>query len=173
VTSVTQANNATNVSTATAVTVQFSEALDPATVNSSTIQLLDSSGNAVAASGTYNSSTDTAPLTPNAALAASSTYTILVHGGSNGPVIESSAYNPLAAKLTSNTIVPVGQSVSITINGVTQSATVGADGSFSASFATGGLGVGTYIITYSYAGNTNFTAASSTRSLTVAYGAKL
>jgi hypothetical protein len=31
VTSVTPANNATNVSTGTAVTVQFSEALDPAT----------------------------------------------------------------------------------------------------------------------------------------------
>jgi hypothetical protein len=79
----------------------------------------------------------------------------------------------VAGKLTSNTIVPAGQSVSITLNGVTQSATVGADGSFSVNFATGALGVGTYSITYSYAGNNNFTAASSSGSLAVAYGTKL
>jgi hypothetical protein len=102
VTSVTPANNATNVSTNTAVIVQFSEALAPATVTSGTIQLLNASGSAVAASVTYNSSTDTATLTPSAALAASSTYTVLVHGGSTGPVIESSAYNPLAANFTSS-----------------------------------------------------------------------
>jgi methionine-rich copper-binding protein CopC len=102
VTSVTPADNATNVSTGTAVTVQFSEALAPATVTSSTIQLLNSSGSVVSASATYNSSTDTATLTPNAALAASSTYTVMVHGGSSGPVIESSAYNPLAANFSSS-----------------------------------------------------------------------
>lgn len=80
VTSVTPANNASGVSTGTPITVKFSEALDPTTVTSSTIQLLDASGNVVAASVTYNASTFTATLTPSSALSAGSTYTILVHG---------------------------------------------------------------------------------------------
>jgi hypothetical protein len=84
-----------------------------------------------------------------------------------------SSKTTLAGQLTSNTIVPVGQSIAISLNGVTQSATVGASGNFSASFDTSGLGVGTYTISYRYAGDNNFTAASSTGNLTVAYGSKL
>ncbi|HEY7313483.1 MAG TPA: Ig-like domain-containing protein, partial [Gemmataceae bacterium] len=102
VTSVTPANNATEISTTTAVTVQFSEALDPTTVNSSTIQLLNSSGTAVAATVTYTASTFTATLTPSAALATSSTYTISVHGGTSGAVIKDAADNPLAANFSSS-----------------------------------------------------------------------
>ncbi len=80
----------------------------------------------------------------------------------------------VAGKLTTNTTaIPVGQSVAITINGVTKYATVAADGSFSRSFATGSLGVGAYLITYSYAGDSNFTATSGTGSLTVVYGSQL
>jgi hypothetical protein len=102
VASVTPANNATSVSTGTTVTVQFNEALDPTTVNSSTIQLLNSSGGVVAAAVSYNSSTDTATLTPSAALANNSTYTILVHGGTSGAVIQDSAGTPLAANFSSS-----------------------------------------------------------------------
>jgi hypothetical protein len=79
----------------------------------------------------------------------------------------------LSGELTSNTILPVGQSVSITLNGVTHSATVRTDGTFSANFATGALGVGQYAITYSYPGDANFTAASGAGQLTVAYGPTL
>lgn len=79
----------------------------------------------------------------------------------------------LSGTLTSNTIVPAGQSVSITVNGVTQTATVATDGTFSTSFNTSALGVGSYVINYSYSGDTNFTAASGNGSLTVAYGTQL
>ncbi len=79
----------------------------------------------------------------------------------------------VSGQLTSNTIVPVGQSVSITLNGVTQSTTLGADGSFSVSFDTSALGVGAYTISYSFAGDNNFTAASATGRLTVDYGSQL
>jgi hypothetical protein len=75
----------------------------------------------------------------------------------------------VSGRLTSNTIIPVGQSVTITLNGVTQSATVGTDGNFSVPFATGALAVGQYTITYSYAGDANFDAASGLGSLTGAY----
>jgi uncharacterized repeat protein (TIGR01451 family) len=78
-----------------------------------------------------------------------------------------------SGQLTSNTIVPVGQSVSITLNNVTQSALVGLDGSFTASLDTAALGVGTYTISYSYAGDNNFSAASATGTLTIGYGGQL
>jgi hypothetical protein len=80
----------------------------------------------------------------------------------------------VSGKLTSNTVaIPVGQSVSISVNGVTEYATVATGGSFSVSFTTSGLGVGGYPISYSYAGDNNFTAASGTGGLTVAYGTQL
>jgi hypothetical protein len=101
VTSVTPADGASGVSTGTAITVQFSEALDPTTVTSSTIQLLNSSGSAVAASVSYNASTFTATLTPSAALSTNSNYKILVHGGSSGAVIKDAADTPLAANFSS------------------------------------------------------------------------
>jgi len=58
-------------------------------------------------------------------------------------------------------LAPAG-SMSITLNGVTQSAAIdAATGNFAASFATGQLGVAgsPYPITYSYAGSQNFAAA--------------
>jgi uncharacterized repeat protein (TIGR01451 family) len=79
----------------------------------------------------------------------------------------------LASQLTSNTIVPVNQSVAISLNGLTQPAVVGMDGSFSVSFDTSAFAVGTYTISYNYAGDQNFTAASASGSLTVAYGSQL
>jgi hypothetical protein len=88
-------------------------------------------------------------------------------------VIVGTGATTVSGQLTSSTIVPVGQSVAITLNGVTQSASIGANGAFSVSFATGALGVGKYTVTYNYAGNTNFTAASAIGSLTVDYGTQL
>ncbi len=51
-------------------------------------------------------------------------------------------------------LVPDGESVSVTLNGVTQQATV-TGGAFSCSFATLGLGVASspYLVTYTYAGD--------------------
>jgi hypothetical protein len=79
----------------------------------------------------------------------------------------------LSGQLTSSTTLPVGQSIAITLNGVTKTATIQSDGTFSASFATSSLAVGKYTISYSYAGDANFSAASGSGSLTVAYGTKL
>ena len=66
--------------------------------------------------------------------------------------------------------VPSGEKVSITINGVTQTATVGSNGAFSLQFPTAGIpGSATpYPVTYSYAGDSLLsTAANSTTTLTV------
>ena len=65
----------------------------------------------------------------------------------------------IADSTVSPTAGPAGDHVTITLNGVSQETTVGTNGNFSSSFATGALQVGSYTITYSYAGHSNFNAA--------------
>jgi VCBS repeat-containing protein len=70
------------------------------------------------------------------------------------------------------TVVPTG-SVTVTLNGVTQSAPIQADGTFSSSFATGTIDVtgNPYPVTYAYAGDSptpgNFNGANATRTLNI------
>ena len=69
-------------------------------------------------------------------------------------------------------LVPDGENVSITVNGVQQPATV-TGGAFSSSFNTSALGVAgsPYTIGYSYGGDSNLTSASNTsQTLTVTKG---
>jgi hypothetical protein len=61
---------------------------------------------------------------------------------------------------TNSTVIPTGEYVIVTLNGVAQDAVVGSNGNYSTTFATSGLAVGSYTITYDYAGDTNFSAAS-------------
>jgi uncharacterized Zn-binding protein involved in type VI secretion len=114
----------------------------------------------------YNAATGSVNLTVNKATTVFSNLTVQ-------QITVGTATTTVVGQLTSNTIVPIGQSVAITLNGVTQSATVATNGGFSSSFATSGLSNGTYTISYSYAGNNNFTADSGTGSLIVGYGTKL
>jgi hypothetical protein len=66
----------------------------------------------------------------------------------------------VSGNLAFNSIVPpTGGIVIITINGVAQEARVDAAGNFSASFPTDALPTGSYAITYSFAGDSHFTAA--------------
>jgi hypothetical protein len=97
VTSFSPANGASGIGTATAVTVTFSKAVDPATLNASTFQLLDPAGSTVSASISYNSSTFTAILQPSVALAASTTYTTVVRGGPSDPRVKDTSGTGLAA----------------------------------------------------------------------------
>ena len=79
----------------------------------------------------------------------------------------------MAATLVSGNIAagslipPGGESVSITINSVTQTASIGSNGDFSSTFDTHALGVAKYTISYVYAGDGNFTAAAGSGTLTV------
>ncbi|MGA2622142.1 MAG: Ig-like domain repeat protein, partial [Thermoguttaceae bacterium] len=59
-------------------------------------------------------------------------------------------------------LVPAGESISITLNGLTQTAPVDASGNFSSSFDTHALAAAgsPYTITYAYVGDANLTAAS-------------
>lgn len=66
----------------------------------------------------------------------------------------------LSGHLAAGSVLPSGNSVAITLNGVTQNALVDGSGNFSASFATGALPAGTYAVTFAFAGDgANFLAA--------------
>jgi hypothetical protein len=97
VTATTPTFGGSGVAAGTSVTVTFSGAMDPATVGTSTVQLLDASGNAVAASVSYDAATNTATLTPTAPLASAARYTIVVKGNAGGARVRDTSGNPMGA----------------------------------------------------------------------------
>jgi len=141
VTAVSPANGSTGVATGGNVTVTFSEAINAATISSSTIKLDGPSGVAISATITYNSSTNTVTLTPASALSNSTTYTGVVVGGSGG--VKDATGNPLAANYTwsfttstpptvtvatpanASTGIAVGSSVTVTFSEAMNAATIG------------------------------------------------
>ena len=64
--------------------VTFSEAINPATVNSNTFQLFGPGNTLVTGSVSYSSASNMATFLPAAALATSTSYTAVVTGGSGG-----------------------------------------------------------------------------------------
>jgi large repetitive protein len=96
----TPASGASNVASASAVTVTFSEAMDASSINSGSFDLRNtSSGAVVAAAVAYNSSTRVATLTPTTALASGTNYTATVRGGTTDPRVKDAAGNALANSL--------------------------------------------------------------------------
>ena len=89
------------------MTVQFDNAMDASTVNSSTVALTDGQGNTVAANVTYDAGTDTATLTPSSPLSNSTSYALTVAGGAGG--VADSDGSTLANDFTSSfsTIAPL------------------------------------------------------------------
>ena len=101
VTATTPTFGATGASSGTNVTVTFSGPMDPTTINASTVELLDASGKPVAATVSFDATTNTATLTPTNPLAGSTTYTIVVKGNAGGPRVTDVSGNPLSADYTS------------------------------------------------------------------------
>ncbi|HZS70386.1 MAG TPA: DUF4082 domain-containing protein, partial [Candidatus Acidoferrum sp.] len=95
VTSTSPSNGASAVNQAASVAATFSEAMDPATINTSTIVLRDPSNATVPATVSYTAASHTATLTPNSPLAASTTYTATITTG-----VKDLSGNTLAANYT-------------------------------------------------------------------------
>lgn len=95
------ANNAAGVLVSTNINVSFDEALDPATVSGSTIQLLQGS-TPVAGTVSYDESSRTATLNPTSDLSYSTQYSLAVKGGSADPRIKDLAGNALAANYSAS-----------------------------------------------------------------------
>ncbi len=100
VTSRSPAAGATNVILGANVTVTFSEAMNPATVNGSTVELRDPSNALVPATVSYNADSFTATLALSAPLSQGVTYTARVRGGGTDPRVKDVAGNALAADVT-------------------------------------------------------------------------
>jgi hypothetical protein len=75
VTAKTPADGATAVGTGTTVTATFSRAMDASTITATSFTLARPDASLVAATVSYNATTNVATLTPSAALATSTTYT--------------------------------------------------------------------------------------------------
>jgi RHS repeat-associated protein len=100
VTSLSPLAGATNVNANANVTVTFSEAMDAATVNGSTVEIRDPSNTLVSATVSYNAASFTATLDPTASLAEGVTYTARVRGGGTDPRVKDVAGNALTADVT-------------------------------------------------------------------------
>jgi hypothetical protein len=84
-------------------------------------------------------------------------------------IIIGTASTAISGKLSFGTFIPTG-SVLIAVNGVTQSAAIQANGTFSSTFATSSLVPPGYTITFAYPGDSNFNPVNATTTLTVRYG---
>jgi len=89
---------------------------------------------------------------------------------SSPSIIIGTGLTTITGKISLGSLIPTG-SVDITVNGVTQSAAIAANGGFSSTFNTSALVPPGYTITFSYAGDANFNAATDTSTLSVHYNA--
>ena len=87
------------VAATAAPVVTFSEAMNASTINASTVLVRNANNDVVPATVTYNAASNAATITPTAALASSTTYTIVVKGGAAG--VKDAAGNAMAADATS------------------------------------------------------------------------
>ena len=100
VTTTSPASGATAVSVTVQPSVTFSEAMSATSIGGSTFELRDASNSLVSATVTYDAGSRSAILTPTAALAAQSVYTLTIHGGATDPRAKDAAGNALAANRT-------------------------------------------------------------------------
>ena len=91
-------NNSTGVSAGASIRVPFSEDMNPATITSSTVVLLNASGSIITATVTYDSATRTAIIDPLAPLNPGAAYSVRVVGGPAG--VADLAGNRLATNYT-------------------------------------------------------------------------
>jgi hypothetical protein len=94
VTTTSPAAGATGVSRTANITATFSEAMNPATISTSTFVLRDASNNVIPAAVTINGANTVATLNPTPTLATLTTFTVTVLGGATG--VKDQAGNALA-----------------------------------------------------------------------------
>ncbi len=97
----TPSNGATGVGVGEGITINFSEALDPATVGTSTIELKNANGILVPTTIAYSAGTNSVTLTPSSLLALSTAYTVSVKGGGTDPRIKDVVGNALLTNFSS------------------------------------------------------------------------
>ena len=100
--------------------------------------------------------------------------TTQLNGFSSPTEVVATSTTTFSGTLSSNSVLPVGQSVTVTIDGSngaleSGSGTIGSNGQFSVTLDTGALPVGAYTVQYTYAGDANFKGSGGTGTLNVTY----
>jgi hypothetical protein len=103
--SVTPAPNEFNVFNTVTPTATFSEPLDPASVNESTIMLRDMADNPVPVIGSYDANAFKITITPTQPLLTGQVFTATIKGGASGPHITDATGTPLAFDYTWSFVV--------------------------------------------------------------------
>jgi titin len=111
----------------------------------------------------------------NSALDTSTTLTVTkatptFSGLSSSTIVVGTASTLLTGTLSAPRAVPAGATITLTLNGVNSTAIVQADGTFSASLPTATLPVGSYTLSYQYAGSADYSAARGSGTVQVTYG---
>jgi hypothetical protein len=102
VTAVKPSPGAGAIAPAVDVIVTFSEAMDPATISTGSIELRGPGNTLVPGSVSYDAVSRSATLNPSGALADSTAYTLTVRGGGTDPRVKDLSGNVLAANFTSS-----------------------------------------------------------------------
>jgi hypothetical protein len=95
---VSPSNGSANISVTATVTATFNEAIDPSTINNSTVELRNASNTLIPGSINYNTVNNTITLSPTSVLTNSTTYTAKIKGGATG--VKDIAGNALANDYT-------------------------------------------------------------------------
>ena len=133
----------------------------PATISSIGTASVTATANAIG--GAYTVSAGARGI-PSAAIFSLTNKWVPTFNALSRTIVYGTSTTTLTAQLGSGTAYPTGSIVSIMLNSVTQTATVDNSGDFATTFNTASLGVagGPYTVTYAFAGNPTFTAATDT-----------
>jgi predicted outer membrane repeat protein len=119
--------------------------------------------------GTYTVTASAAGAAAPASFTLTNAYQPVFSGLTNHTIVYGTSSVTISGTIAAGTHVPIGDAVTVTLNGVAQTALIGATGSFSTTFATTALGVADspYTITYVFQAKGVFLGTSGTSLLTV------
>ncbi len=118
---------ATGVSPATPIRAGFSESMDQATINSTTVEVRDAANALVPGTVSYSSGSLSATFTPSGALLSGTTYTVTVRGGTTDPRVKDLAGNSLAANASWSFTTAIAPTCPCSIFGVSDAPAVASD----------------------------------------------
>ena len=134
----------------------------PATISATGTASVTAAANSIV--GSYTVSATASGITTPASFSLTNMWVPTFSALISPAIVYGTSTNTLTGHLGSGTAYPTGSNVSIMLNSFTQTASVDGSGDFTTTFSTGSLGVagGPYTVTYAFAGNSAFTAATDT-----------
>ena len=137
----------------------------PATISANGTAGVTATANGIV--GSYTVSATASGITTPASFSLTNLWVPTFSALTSPTIVYGTSTTTLTGHLGSGTAYPTGSDVSVTLNSVTQTASVDGSGDFTTTFSTGSLGVagGPYTVTYAFAGNSAFTDATDTRCL--------